>query len=464
MRLRFSDRTIWIDCTGILRWGPQPMTGIQRVEFSLCSYALDHPDTCGLCAFDHVAKAYRPITKGARDYLVSIIRNQKTDFKRLSKREKLAHLPVQLFYADNETARRLAVAVRGTETRKGFLYGLTKTAIRLVIWGYAGLRAAYQVLRRPFAGRVGKSASAENGHPPVILLSHEVNRSPSIGRLVAEAGLREVDIVHDLIPVLMPELVSARYSQNLDRFFARILKARLPIITNSNAVRDDLIDWARTKFGLTSFDNISACPLTGVFPLSNVDAPIPQLEGRRFAVFCSTFDVRKGQWLLVAAWKRLANMLPSDQLPDLLLIGRTGGGWEDARKELDTASAEVRSKIHIFHNMPDAGLNWAYRNADFALFPSRAEGWGLGVSEALHNGLPVIHSDIPILHEAAQHLMPSARPWDVDAWTSALHELLETPGRLDELRTRIKTDYLVADPEDFPKCVVARLQIEQQRS
>jgi glycosyltransferase involved in cell wall biosynthesis len=460
----FSDRTIWIDSTGILRWGPQPMTGIQRVELNLCAYALAHPDQCGLCALDAATGRFQPLDAATIDYLAFIVRHQTHGHDHLSKRDRLTHLPAQLLYADNESARRLAMTFTRARARKGPLYSITKTAIRLTIWGYAGLRAAKSLVQRLAALETAKSRQAENGRKPLLLVSHEINRSFLIGRFVEAAGLREVDIVYDLIPVLMPDLVGSRFSENLRQFFTRVFRAQIPLITISNAVRDELEAWGRTELGLTSFGHISVCPLTGILPAATVTEPISELEGRRFAMFCSTFDIRKGQWLLVAAWKRLVEMLPADQLPDLVLIGRTNTGWEDARRELETAGQIARSKIHIFHSLADPGLNWAYENADFALFPSRAEGWGLGISEALHHGLPVVHSDLPILHEAAQHLMPSATTWNVDDWTAVLFDLLTTPGRLEELRDKIRTDYQVGGPEDFPKCVIARLRIEQQRS
>ncbi len=460
MTVDFSTRKIWIDSTGILRWGLQPMTGIQRVELNLCAYALAHPDECGLCALDAATGRYLPLDARSRSYLASIVASQRTGYEHLSRKDKLSHLPSQLFYADNESARRLAEIITGTNVREGFRYGLVKTLIRFVIWGYTGLRAAGGLADRP----KGLPSTSENGHKPIILVSHEVNRNSAIERFIERAGLREADIVYDLIPVRLPELTGARLTLSLRRFFTRVLEKSIPLVTISHAVRDELEDWGRTELGLTSFSHLSVCPLAGIVPSISAAQPIRELAGRRYALFCSTFDIRKGQWLLVAAWKRLADILPADQLPDLVLIGRKNSGWEDARRELEAAAPAVRAKIHLFHTLADSGLNWAYRNADFALFPSRAEGWGLGISEALHHGLPVIHSDLPILHEAAQNLMPSATAWDVDAWTQVLEEILTTPGRLDELREKIRTEYQSADPEDFPKCVVARLKIEQQRS
>ena len=122
------------------------------------------------------------------------------------------------------------------------------------------------------------------------------------------------------------------------------------------------------------------------------------------------------------------------------------------------------SKVHLLSNVGDAQLRWAYHNASFSLFPSKIEGWGLGVSEALAYGLPVIHSDIPILHEAAQNLMPSAPPRDVEAWCKLILAYLENPELLDQLKARIAADYVAGEPQDFARCVIAYLKLLQLQS
>ncbi|MEP6609773.1 MAG: glycosyltransferase, partial [Burkholderiaceae bacterium] len=47
----------------------------------------------------------------------------------------------------------------------------------------------------------------------------------------------------------------------------------------------------------------------------------------------------------------------------------------------------------------DIELDFAYRHASALIFASRAEGFGLPLVEAMHYGLPVLASDIPIFHE-----------------------------------------------------------------
>ncbi|HUJ74292.1 MAG TPA: glycosyltransferase, partial [bacterium] len=48
-----------------------------------------------------------------------------------------------------------------------------------------------------------------------------------------------------------------------------------------------------------------------------------------------------------------------------------------------------------------AGLALAYAQAQGLVFASQAEGFGLPLVEALHHGLPVFASDLPVLREVA---------------------------------------------------------------
>jgi alpha-1,2-rhamnosyltransferase len=44
--------------------------------------------------------------------------------------------------------------------------------------------------------------------------------------------------------------------------------------------------------------------------------------------------------------------------------------------------------------MSDGELQWCYRHARALIFPSKAEGYGLPIVEAMQHGLPVFASDI----------------------------------------------------------------------
>ena len=68
---------------------------------------------------------------------------------------------------------------------------------------------------------------------------------------------------------------------------------------------------------------------------------------------------------------------------------------------------------------------WAlYGGAAVFAFPSRHEGFGLPVLEAMSQGAPVVASDIPAIREVAGGAARLVPPGDVEGWTDALDELL----------------------------------------
>jgi glycosyltransferase involved in cell wall biosynthesis len=63
----------------------------------------------------------------------------------------------------------------------------------------------------------------------------------------------------------------------------------------------------------------------------------------------------------------------------------------------------ISQHIHVLGYLPDDTLINLYRASDTLLFPTRYEGFGLPLLEAMAAECPVIAGDIPVVREIVQH-------------------------------------------------------------
>jgi glycosyltransferase-like protein len=148
-------------------------------------------------------------------------------------------------------------------------------------------------------------------------------------------------------------------------------------------------------------------------------------------------EPRKGSAELIEALGALARARPPAQLA---VVG--GHSFQDyapyRERVLDRAAAlglELGRDLVLLGTVPEADLAAWYHAADAFVFPSRNEGWGLVVLEAMAARLPVAASDIPVIREYLTPerdalLVPAG---DADALAGAMRRLAADP----ELRARL---------------------------
>jgi glycosyltransferase involved in cell wall biosynthesis len=166
--------------------------------------------------------------------------------------------------------------------------------------------------------------------------------------------------------------------------------------------------------------------------VERVAARLPE----RYLFSLATLEPRKGLDVLVAALDRLG-----PAAPPLVVAGQPGWGGV----ELDRPGVQVLGRI------PDDELGVVLRRAAALVMPSRAEGFGLPVAEAMAVGTPVIASDVPALAEVAGDAAVLVPPGDPLALAGAIEELLD-----DEAAARKLADAGRARAVDYDWDAVAR--------
>jgi glycosyltransferase involved in cell wall biosynthesis len=124
----------------------------------------------------------------------------------------------------------------------------------------------------------------------------------------------------------------------------------------------------------------------------------------------ATVEPRKGLDVLLDAMAQLGT-----SAPELLLVGQSGWGSLPRRQQ---------DGVRWLGRLPDAELAVVLRRACAVVMPSRAEGFGLPVAEAMAVGTPVICSDAPALVEVAGDAAVVVPRGDAAALAEAVRGLL----------------------------------------
>ncbi len=151
-----------------------------------------------------------------------------------------------------------------------------------------------------------------------------------------------------------------------------------------------------------------------------------ELEQRPYILVPGGLHFRKNAELILEAWPRIHQVHPELRL---VVAGHNDPAYA-ARADADGRGI-VRTGF-----LEDEELCALYARAELVWFPSRYEGFGLPVVEAMAAGAPVVTSDstaIPEVAGGAACLVSPARPAD---HVDAILGLLSSPAARGDLRTR----------------------------
>ena len=140
-------------------------------------------------------------------------------------------------------------------------------------------------------------------------------------------------------------------------------------------------------------------------------------------LFCGQMIHRKGVDLLLQAFSRL---IKQGYTARLLLVGREA----ELPKMLSGLPQSVLQQIEFAGFQPPENLPRFFQQADIFVLPSRYDGWGVVVNQALGAGLPIICSDsVGSADELVDvgingHIFPTG---NAQALFAALHSYIDSP-------------------------------------
>lgn len=235
------------------------------------------------------------------------------------------------------------------------------------------------------------------------------DRSELLTRLSAE-GVHTAVMVADVMPELYPEWFDAGQR----RLFGNWLEAHLEhsrlFLCISRNTEADLRKVARDR-GLDGDLDCVVVPLGAELPAAEPE-PLELPDGLgRYLLVVGTLEPRKNQQLVLEAFDRL-----SQRHGDLglVLVGRQG--WMvDELAESIRGHPLAGTRVLWPDAVTDGQLAWLYQNAFLTIAPSRYEGLGVPVMEALGYGSPTLSSTGGALAEAGGDHVETIDPDDLDA-------------------------------------------------
>jgi glycosyltransferase involved in cell wall biosynthesis len=258
--------------------------------------------------------------------------------------------------------------------------------------------------------------SAEPVDPAIPLLTTSVKQ-------FFGAAAREASTIHDISTLVMPEThAAANVDFHLDPLREQLLSDEV-VFCCSEATRAALtatFPWTAPKARLM----YQYVDWPEEFAL--IERNLPQVALGRYAVVIGTIEPRKNLGLLLRALEHRAVARTDIHF---VVIGRRG--WL-ADQALERLTPEARERITFTGFVSEFTKNRLLRNAEFMVYPSVYEGFGIPAVEAMSLGKPVLAAMTSSLPEVIGDAGVYFDPFSVEEFATALREIA-APKRLKEL-------------------------------
>jgi glycosyltransferase involved in cell wall biosynthesis len=239
-------------------------------------------------------------------------------------------------------------------------------------------------------------------------------------------GCDLVITVHDTVPWTHPDGLTRRGIGWHRRMIGRAARRADAVVVPTAAVAHELPQYVRCHapvhvVGAGVSAAVAGVPEDAAEIVTRLDLP------PRYVLAVGTVEPRKGIDTLLAA-------LAAPHAPDLpvVLAGQPGWGRVDP-VALARQSGLDPSRVHVLGRISDPELAAVLHGAAVLVAPSRAEGFGLPMLEAMAAGVPVVHSDAPALVEVAGGAGVTVKRNDPAALAAAVHAVLSDSTRAQDM-------------------------------
>lgn len=228
--------------------------------------------------------------------------------------------------------------------------------------------------------------------------------------------------VHDLSFLRFPEAFRRANRTYLSLFTRLSVRRATRVIAGSESTRRDVIALCgappervvTVPYGVSEIFTPASPEAVGAFRRRK---GLPE----RFILFLGTLEPRKNIGRLIEAYAILRRRQDLD-VPKLIIAG--GQGWFYETLFTQVSDLNLIDDVLFPGYIPAEELPWWYRAAEMFVYPSRFEGFGLPVLEAMACGVPTITSNASSLPEVAGDAALLVDPDDTEALVNVIAQLL----------------------------------------
>jgi len=262
---------------------------------------------------------------------------------------------------------------------------------------------------------------------------------PSVGGTVvhaltplAPARLRRGQVlvmtVHDAIPFTHPETLTPHGAAWHRLMIGRGSELAAAVVVPTHAVAADLLA-AGIGRRVEVIGEGTAPALSAAVSLAEISRLTQSLGlPGRYLLTVGTLEPRKGLDILLDA----IALAPGRDV-ELAVVGQPGWGGSDIAAQ--AAARGITDRVHVLGRLSDADLATVMAGACASVTPSRSEGFGLPLLEAMSRGIPVIHSDAAALVEVAGEAGLAVPVGDSIALSAAIDLVLGDPALAARMST-----------------------------
>nr|WP_240898238.1 glycosyltransferase family 1 protein [Agromyces luteolus] len=226
--------------------------------------------------------------------------------------------------------------------------------------------------------------------------------------------------VHDLLPFRHPEFVPGPYAPVLRWMIRGAARAARRVLTVSESTAADL----RALLGVER-ERIDVVPLAGGTPGAATGASADAVRSDDLVLAIGNRMPHKN---FVALLEAVA-LIPADRRPHVVVTG----SHDDDPLAPEVRRLGLEDRVRLEGWVAPDELERLYAQAALFAFPTRFEGFGLPLIEAMARGVPVVASDLPVLREAGGDAARWFDPDDTAELARTIDELLADRGARERM-------------------------------